>query len=120
MGLDGWTNKFLETAVALKAMSTSTLEKKFDAFRRWGLSDQEIHPSCMLVSVDNIMDMMDFLVNKVGYSSTLVAKQSSIFARSLEKRIVPRALFVRELLSRGLADSVRFSMVFDSSEKDFP
>ncbi|KAE8669633.1 hypothetical protein F3Y22_tig00112226pilonHSYRG00035 [Hibiscus syriacus] len=95
----------------------------FDAFRRWGLSDQEIreafrrYPSCMLVSEDKFTATMDFLVNKMGYSSTQVAKQYSIFARSLEKRIVPRALFFQELLSRGLVDSVKFSMVFDSSEK---
>ncbi|GMJ09949.1 hypothetical protein like AT5G07900 [Hibiscus trionum] len=125
MGFDSSTKKFLDVALALKAMTKSTLEKKFDVFRRWGLSDQEIHeafqrhPSCMMVSEDKIMAIMDFLVNKMGYSSTLIAKQSSIFSRSLEKRIVPRALFAQELLSRGLVNNLRLSTLFDTSEKEF-
>ncbi|MBA0849975.1 hypothetical protein Goshw_023592 [Gossypium schwendimanii] len=107
MGFDSSTKKFIDAVIALSSMSKSTLEKKFDVYRRWGWSDQEIHeafqryPMCMAVSEDKIMAVMDFLVNKMGYSSTLVAKQSSILRQSLEKRIVPRALFARELLSQG-------------------
>ncbi|XP_022760918.1 transcription termination factor MTERF15, mitochondrial-like [Durio zibethinus] len=103
MGIDSSRLKFVEAAIALRSMSKSTLEKKFDVYRRWGWSDQEIfeafqkYPSCMKVSEVKIMAIMDFLVNKMGFNSTLVAKQSSILSRSLEKRIVPRALFVQEL-----------------------
>ncbi|MBA0791755.1 hypothetical protein Gohar_016318 [Gossypium harknessii] len=74
---------------------------------------------CMAISEDKIMAVMDFLVNKMGYSSTLVAKQSSILRQSLEKRIVPRALFARELLSQGLVTDFKLSVLFHTSEKVF-
>ncbi|MBA0758887.1 hypothetical protein Gotri_021847 [Gossypium trilobum] len=117
--------KFIDVVIALSSMSKSTLEKKFDVYRRWGWSDQEIHeafqryPMCMAISEDKIMAVMDFLVNKMGYSSTLVAKQSSILRQSLEKRIVPRALFARELLSQGLVTDFKLSVLFHTSEKVF-
>ncbi|MBA0876271.1 hypothetical protein Goshw_006539, partial [Gossypium schwendimanii] len=106
MGINSSTKKFLVAVLALRSMSKSTLEKKFDVYRRWGWSDQEIreafqrYPPCIAVSEDKIMAIMDFLVNKMGYNSTLIAKQSSVLSRSL-RVIVPRALFAQELLSQG-------------------
>ncbi|MBA0733435.1 hypothetical protein Gogos_017456 [Gossypium gossypioides] len=125
MGIDTSRKKFLDVVFAMKSMTKSTLEKKIDVYKRWGWSDQEIHeafrryPLCMTVSEDKIMAIMDFLVNKMGYSSTLVAKQSSVLSRSLEKRIVPRALFARELSSKGLVNDFKLSVLFDTSEKTF-
>ncbi|XP_052485370.1 uncharacterized protein LOC128040534 isoform X1 [Gossypium raimondii] len=84
MGFDSLTKKFVHVVIALSSMSKSTLEKKFDVYRRWGWSDQEIreafqrYPSCITASEDKIMAIMDFLVNKMGYRSNLVAKQPSI------------------------------------------
>ncbi|PPE02321.1 hypothetical protein GOBAR_DD00655 [Gossypium barbadense] len=125
MGIDTSRKKFLDVVFAMKSMTKSTLEKKIDVYKRWGWSDQEIHeafrryPLCMTVSEDKIMAIMDFLVNKMGYSSTLVAKQSSVLSRSLEKRIVPRALFAQELSSKGLVNDFKLSVLFDTSEKTF-
>ncbi|XVE82096.1 hypothetical protein DITRI_Ditri15bG0119600 [Diplodiscus trichospermus] len=125
MGIDSSKMKFLVAIVALRSMSKSTLEKKFDIYRRWGWSDQEIceafrkYPRCLTVSEDKIMAVMDFLVNKMGFDSTLVAKKSSVLLQSLEKRIVPRALFALELLSRGLVNDFTLSVLFDTSEEVF-
>ncbi|KAK8368263.1 hypothetical protein V6Z11_A01G029700 [Gossypium hirsutum] len=125
MGFDSSTKMFLSVVIALKSMTKSTLEKKFDVYRRWGWSDQEIHeafrrhPLCMTVSEDKVMAIMDFLVNKMGYSSTLIAKQPSILRQSFRKNIVPRALFARELLSQGLINDLKLSVLFDTSEKVF-
>ncbi|MFQ6666307.1 hypothetical protein Gotur_032706, partial [Gossypium turneri] len=124
MGIDSSTKKFLVAVLALRSMSKSTLEKKFDVYRRWGWSDQEIreafqrYPPCIAVSEDKIMAIMDFLVNKMGYNSTLIAKQSSVLSRSL-RIIVPRALFAQELLSQGLVNDLKLSVLFDTSEKVF-
>ncbi|MBA0641129.1 hypothetical protein Goklo_025711 [Gossypium klotzschianum] len=125
MGFDSLTKKFVHVVIALSSMSKSTLEKKFDVYRRWGWSDQEIreafqrYPSCITASEDKIMAIMDFLVNKMGYRSNLVAKQPSILSQSFEKRIVPRALFARELLSLGLVGNLTLSVLFDTLEKVF-
>ncbi|MFQ6666308.1 hypothetical protein Gotur_032706 [Gossypium turneri] len=123
MGIDSSTKKFLVAVLALRSMSKSTLEKKFDVYRRWGWSDQEIreafqrYPPCIAVSEDKIMAIMDFLVNKMGYNSTLIAKQSSVLSRSL-RIIVPRALFAQELLSQGLlAPALSFSSLIFRRKK---
>ncbi|TYI95847.1 hypothetical protein E1A91_D01G027600v1 [Gossypium mustelinum] len=107
MGFDSLTKKFVHVVIALSSMSKSTLEKKFDVYRRWGWSDQEIreafqrYPSCITASEDKIMAIMDFL------------------SQSFEKRIVPRALFARELLSLGLVGNLTLSVLFDTLEKVF-
>lgn len=125
MGIPSSKMKFLEVVFALRSMSKSTLENKFVVYRGWGWSDQEIleafqkYPACMTVSEEKIMAIMDFLVNKMGYSSALIAKQPSILHGSLEKRIVPRALFAQELLSRGLITDFTLSALFDTSEDVF-
>ncbi|XP_016724266.1 transcription termination factor MTERF15, mitochondrial isoform X2 [Gossypium hirsutum] len=125
MGIDSSRKKFLVAVYAFRSMSKSTLEKKIDVYRRWGWSDQAIneafrrYPMCMTVSEDKIMSTMDFLVNKMGYSLTRIAKQPSFLTRSLEKRIMPRALFARELISQGLVNEFKLSVLFDASEKVF-
>nr|KJB12618.1 hypothetical protein B456_002G027400 [Gossypium raimondii] len=111
MGIDSSRKKFLVAVYAFRSMRKSTLEKKIDVYRRWGWSDQAIneafrrYPMCMTVSEDKIMSTMDFLVNKMGYSLTRIAKQPSFLTRSLEKRIMPRALFARELISQVEAEA---------------
>ncbi|XVF62624.1 hypothetical protein PTKIN_Ptkin09bG0023300 [Pterospermum kingtungense] len=125
MGIPSDRKKFLEAIFALRSMSKSTLENKFAVYRRWAWSDQEIleafrkYPTCMTVSEEKIMAIMNFLVNKMGYSTTLVAKQPSILHRSLKRRIVPRALFAQELLSQGLITDIKLSVLFDTTEEVF-
>ncbi|TYI95845.1 hypothetical protein E1A91_D01G027400v1 [Gossypium mustelinum] len=125
MGIGSSRMKFLVAVQAFRSMSKSTLEKKIDVYRRWGWSDQEIneafgrYPLCMTVSEEKTMAIMDFLVNKMGYSSTLIAKEPCLVTRSLEKRIIPRAVFARELISQGLVNEFKLSTLFETSEKVF-
>ncbi|XP_022760524.1 transcription termination factor MTERF5, chloroplastic-like [Durio zibethinus] len=125
MGFDSSRMKFVEAVFAWISMSKSTLENKFDVYRRWGWSDQEIleafqkHPLFIRVSKVKIMAIMDFLVNKMGFNSILVAKQPGILCRSFERIIVPRALIAHELLSQGLINDIKLSVLFQTTEKVF-
>ncbi|XP_021290811.1 transcription termination factor MTERF15, mitochondrial-like [Herrania umbratica] len=47
----------------------------------------------LLVSEDKFMVTIDFLVNKMGFQSLLIAKHPRILMMSLDKKIVPRGLF---------------------------
>ncbi|XWS14048.1 hypothetical protein CRYUN_Cryun36dG0090300 [Craigia yunnanensis] len=73
----------------------------------------------MNISEEKIVAIMDFLVNKMGFQSLLIANQPSVLTRSFEKRIVPRGLFAQDLLSKGLIKNFILSSVFDASEKVF-
>ncbi|XVE65640.1 hypothetical protein DITRI_Ditri08aG0016400 [Diplodiscus trichospermus] len=117
--------KFILAVIMFRKVSKPAMERKFDVYKEWGWSEQEIweafrkHPGTLEASKEKIAAIMDFLVNKMGFKSLVIAKHPTIFGRSLEKRIVPRGLFARELLSKGLIKNFGFSALFDTSEKQF-
>ncbi|KAM5551622.1 hypothetical protein ABKV19_026459 [Rosa sericea] len=45
---------------------------------------------------------MDFLVNKMGWPSVIIAKYPIVFYYSLQKRIIPRCSVLKVLFSKGL------------------
>jgi mTERF domain-containing protein len=63
---------------------------------RWGWSEDDVlsafrkFPQCMIMSEKKIMQVMDCLVNKMGWPSGMVAKNPVVMGFSLEKRIIPR------------------------------
>ncbi|XVF62623.1 hypothetical protein PTKIN_Ptkin09bG0023200 [Pterospermum kingtungense] len=124
MGFNPLLIKFLQAVIILKKVTKPALDKKFDVYKKWGWSEPEIweafrrYPSVMESSAEKIMTIMDFLVNEMGFESSFIAKHPSLFARSFEKRILPRGLFAQDLLSKGLIKNFEFSL-FHSSEKVF-
>ncbi|XP_021802541.1 transcription termination factor MTERF15, mitochondrial-like [Prunus avium] len=78
--------------------------------RSWGWSDNDVvsafrkNPQCMTLSEKKIMEVMDFLVNKMGYPSGVIAAYPLVLCFSLEKRIIPRCSVVKVLLLKGLID----------------
>ncbi|KAK9912761.1 hypothetical protein M0R45_036605 [Rubus argutus] len=105
----------------------SILNRSRQVYRmRWGWSEDDIlsafrrRPQCMVVSVKRIMQVMDFLVNKMGWPSEMIAKHPVIWCYSLEKRIIPRCSVVKVLLLKGLIkENFSFSSVLSSVEKQF-
>ncbi|KAK6916290.1 Transcription termination factor, mitochondrial/chloroplastic [Dillenia turbinata] len=97
------------------AVSARSLERRrflwdrcFKIYRRWGWSEDKIfsafrkHPSCMLLSEKKISMTMDFLVNKMGLHSQMVATYPMILLYNLEKRIIPRCSVIQVLLANRL------------------
>ncbi|XWS08622.1 hypothetical protein CRYUN_Cryun40dG0017500 [Craigia yunnanensis] len=125
MGFNPLWLKFLLAVIIFKKVSKPAMERKLDVYKKWGWSEPEIweafrrYPSVMETSEEKIVAIMDFLVNKMGFQSLLIANQPSVIARSFEKRIVPRGLFAQDLLSKGLIKNFGLSALFDTSEKRF-
>uniref|UniRef100_A0A7N2LUR8 Mitochondrial transcription termination factor family protein n=1 Tax=Quercus lobata TaxID=97700 RepID=A0A7N2LUR8_QUELO len=101
--------EFMNQAVlAIRGMNKSTWERKVNAYKRWGLSEDEIlvafakNPCCFRASEDKIMMVMDFLINKMGLEASLIVKRPTLISLSLEKRLIPRALAIQFLRSKGL------------------
>ncbi|XP_059654573.1 transcription termination factor MTERF2, chloroplastic-like [Cornus florida] len=111
---------------ALRAMTKSTWEKKVEVYKKWGLSEDQIlvafgkQPWFMIVSVEKIMGIMDFFVNKMGWESSIVVRYPGLILLSLERRIIPRCLVYQILLSKGLLQN-KFSLygMLSSSESQF-
>ncbi|XP_026412050.1 transcription termination factor MTERF8, chloroplastic-like isoform X1 [Papaver somniferum] len=127
MGFDPKKYAFLIAIHVTSAMSKSTWEKKLNAYRKWGWSEEQIenafkiYPICMRHSEKKILGTMDYLVNHMGISSSLIARCPMNLSYSLEKRIIPRFSVYRSLLSKGLInkDEIRISSLLAMSEESF-
>ncbi|KAF2300283.1 hypothetical protein GH714_011410 [Hevea brasiliensis] len=115
--------------VCLKAFNFAegkTWEHKIEAYRRWGLSEEEISsifresPLSMGLSEKKIMCNMHFLVCKMGWQPAVVARVPIVLCYGLETRIMPRCSVVRVLLLNGLIKAdIPISSVLTSCEKCF-
>ncbi|KAL5708813.1 hypothetical protein ACHQM5_019570 [Ranunculus cassubicifolius] len=92
----------------LSSMCISSLEAKFDVYRSWGWSEDELGsafrkaPYCIKLSKENIMSKMNYFVNKMSYAPSYIAEQPSVLSYSLEKRIIPRCFVMQVLIAKGL------------------
>jgi mTERF domain-containing protein len=126
MGLDRSKTYFGDALVAKRGLSKSKWDEKIDTYKKWGWSWETIleairtQPKCMLVSIDKINKVMRFWVYDLGWDSSYLAKGPGMFSYSLEKRIIPRAMVVFCLQTKGLrSDSTNLLSPFFVSEKLF-
>ncbi|KAE8650380.1 hypothetical protein Csa_011324 [Cucumis sativus] len=126
MGFNPQQMQFVVAVFCLRAMTKSTLDKKVEVYRKWGLSEEEIrlafkkNPWCMMISEDKINGAMDYFVNKIGCQSSYVARRPGLTLYSLKKRLLPRGYIYQVLLSKGLIKKHEYlSSLFNSSENRF-
>ncbi|XP_039060529.1 transcription termination factor MTERF6, chloroplastic/mitochondrial-like [Hibiscus syriacus] len=116
---------FVVALDVLGSISKSTWERKFDVYRKCGWSEKEIleafkgYPLLMAFSEDKIKSVMDFLVNAMGFQALLIAKRPNLLGMSMEKRIVPRGFFLKDLMSKGLLEKKLGLKMFLISEEFF-
>ncbi|CAL2224608.1 unnamed protein product [Prunus armeniaca] len=112
MGFDVKKSTFVLALRALCGESNKSIwNRSREIYKRsWGWSDNDVlsafrkNPQCMTMSEKKIMEVMDFFVNKMGYSSGVIATYPLVLCFSLEKRIIPRCSVVKVLLLKGLID----------------
>ncbi|KAF2300287.1 hypothetical protein GH714_011430 [Hevea brasiliensis] len=126
IGFDPSKLQFVRALQVLLGIKQKTWEDKIEAFRRWGLSEEEIltifrkNPLCMGLSEKNITCSMNFLVCKMGWQPAAVARVPVVLCYGLETRIMPRCLVIRVLVLKGLIKAdVPLSTMLIPSEKNF-
>ncbi|KAI3782461.1 hypothetical protein L2E82_12508 [Cichorium intybus] len=108
MGFDPLKSSFMLAVHAVRSMSKSTWDKKMETYEKWGWSKTQIlqafrtDPWCMMKSEEKIDKVMDYLVNKMGFETSIIAKNSVLISLSMEKRIIPRCLVYQYCLDNGL------------------
>ncbi|PPD81510.1 hypothetical protein GOBAR_DD21543 [Gossypium barbadense] len=86
-----------EAVTVLNFMPKSSWDRKLDVYKKWG-----------------------GLKKREWDSTSVIARRPRVLTQSLEKRIVPRGLFVRDLLSKGLVKKeLSVQALFEASEKSF-
>ncbi|XP_022765523.1 uncharacterized protein LOC111310377 isoform X2 [Durio zibethinus] len=115
---------FLVALQALIQMSKPTWQRKFNAFKQWGWSDEDIisafekYPRCMILSERNVTATMNIYINTMGWKSSDIVNSPVLLSYSLERRIIPRCSVLQALSSKGLIEkSSVYSMVY--TEKEF-
>jgi mTERF domain-containing protein len=108
MGFDPFKSKFVQAIRMLIGMKKANWENKLEVRGRWGWSKDETllafkkRPLIMITSKSKITKVMDYLINKMGYPSSDIARNPLIVCSSLEERIIPRCSVVQILLLKGL------------------
>lgn len=108
LGFDPLKLSFTVAIMAKRVVPKSLWDAKVDVFKRWGWSEDDVvaafknQPSIMLRSVDKLNAVMAFWVGRLGWHHSWLIAAPTLFAYSLEKRVIPRALVVQYLLSKGL------------------
>ncbi|KAL7586931.1 hypothetical protein Lser_V15G38526 [Lactuca serriola] len=114
MGFDPLKTAFVLGIHTLMSMSKSTREKKMEIYEKWGWSKAQIlvafrsSPVCLMMSEEKIDKVMEFLVSKMGFETSLIAKNSVLVSLSMEKRIIPRCLVYQYCLDNGLMNDKNY------------
>ncbi|KAK7348229.1 hypothetical protein VNO80_22779 [Phaseolus coccineus] len=108
LGFDPLKLSFALALLAKRAVSKPLWDAKVEALKKWGWSEDDIfvafknQPNLMLRSKEKLNAVMEFWVGRLGWDHSTLIASPTLFSYSLEKRVVPRALVVQYLLSKGL------------------
>ncbi|XP_021824003.1 transcription termination factor MTERF15, mitochondrial-like [Prunus avium] len=114
---------------ALRALCGQTklvLNRSREVLKTWGWSEDDLlstfrkNPWCMIISEKKLMQTMDLLVNKMGWSSGMIAKYPVALGLSLERRLIPRCSVAKVLLLKGLInENLNLGSLVKPAEKQF-
>ncbi|KAF6161499.1 hypothetical protein GIB67_009378 [Kingdonia uniflora] len=108
LGFNPKSGKFICAVRVMTNLSESNWEQKMEAYKSFGLSDEEflsafkLNPLFMESSEKKIRELMDFFVRKLEWKPSVVSKYPKILICSLEKNIIPRCSVLQILMSKGL------------------
>ncbi|KAG6683944.1 hypothetical protein I3842_12G038700 [Carya illinoinensis] len=126
LGFDPNCLNFVDAIMSMSQNSKTLWEQKVEAFRSFGLSDDQIcsafkrGPLCMTASMKKIKKMMGFFVNKLKMNPSMISKNPNLVRLSLEKRIIPRCSVLQLLMLKGLIkEDTSIVYTLQMSEKKF-
>ncbi|KAK7363598.1 hypothetical protein VNO77_05746 [Canavalia gladiata] len=126
LGFQPSTLTFCIALLAKKSVNKTKWDEKVETFKRWGWSQEHVlqafkrQPYCMLASTDKINAVMNFWVNQLDWNALDLVKAPGLFLFSLHKRIIPRALVLQFLVSKGLRKKgAGITTPFSMPEKSF-
>ncbi|KAL3508068.1 hypothetical protein ACH5RR_033450 [Cinchona calisaya] len=126
MGLNPQDGCFARCLWRMASMDRRIWREKMAVYERWGCSEHEVleafmkHASFMAISTGKIMDVMDFLVLKMGHDPSVILRAPFIVTLSVKKNIVPRCAVYEVILNKGLMKkNVSLSTLLACPEKIF-
>ncbi|XP_074347557.1 transcription termination factor MTERF8, chloroplastic-like [Apium graveolens] len=108
MGFEPVKSHFLRAFTVVIGLSKETRERKWDMYRKWGWTDDEIlsafrkQPGVLVASEEKVEHLFEFLIKKMGWSASEVWSCPIVIMHSFENWTMPRCFVVQFLLSKGL------------------
>ncbi|WCJ18238.1 Mitochondrial transcription termination factor family protein [Euphorbia peplus] len=108
MGSQRHSNMFLQAVRAMSCMSRQNWELKLQVFRDLGFSEQDVladfrkHPLAFTVSERKIKDVIQLSLSFEDSDISEIVTNSQLLTFSVEKRLRPRVLVLKALLSKNL------------------
>nr|XP_009381810.1 PREDICTED: transcription termination factor MTERF2, chloroplastic-like [Musa acuminata subsp. malaccensis] len=126
LGMPRQSRMFVWTLDVLQMLRKERFEAKFELMRSFGWSESEFSsavrkaPTFLRMSLDMMRRKMEFFINAVGYTPSLIASQPTILLYSLQKRVIPRFHVTEMLKSKGLwTGQCKFAWILIMSETKF-
>ncbi|QCE01204.1 nucleolar protein 12 [Vigna unguiculata] len=126
LGFDPLKVTFAVALVAKRTVSKPLWDAKVAVLKKWGWSEDEVlvafrkQPTMMLCSLEKLDAVAGLWAGRLGWDRSALIAYPSLFLYSLEKRLVPRALVLQHLLSRGLVKKdANFVTPFCRSDEGF-
>ncbi|CAL2237584.1 unnamed protein product [Prunus armeniaca] len=126
MGFNLEKSTSVNALCALCGKNKLVLNRSREVLKTWGWSEDDFpsafrkYPHCMVVSEKKLMQIMDLLVNKMGWSSGMIAKYPVALGVSLERRLIPRCSVVKVLLFKGfINENLNLGSLLKPTEKQF-
>ncbi|XP_016649650.1 PREDICTED: uncharacterized protein LOC103330865 [Prunus mume] len=124
MGFNLEKSTSVNALCALCGKNKLVLNRSREVLKTWGWSEDDFlsafrkYPQCMVVSEKKLMQAMDLLVNKMGWSSGMIAKYPVAFGLSFERRLIPRCSVIKVLLLKGFINE-NLNLSRERTEKQF-
>ncbi|KAM7257247.1 hypothetical protein ACFE04_012988 [Oxalis oulophora] len=116
---------FVIAIASVAAISSSTWEKKFVKYERWGWSKEDFltafqkHPQFMMVSESKSDAVMNFMINEIGCEPSFIAQHPMFLSFSLQRRTIPRCSVIKVLSAKGLVKLTCLSTMLNISDDLF-
>lgn len=110
LGFDPGKSHFLAAVNAIIGLSKETRERKWDLYKKWGWTDDEIllafrkQPGVLVASEAKVERVFSFLIKKMGWDTSHVSSCPIVIMHSLENWTMPRCFVVQFLLSNGVLE----------------
>ncbi|XVF82578.1 hypothetical protein PTKIN_Ptkin16aG0061100 [Pterospermum kingtungense] len=126
IGFEPKEPKFVHALRVICSMSKFNWEKKVEAFRSLGWSEEEVLntfrkcPLCLAISEKKLRYLMDFYVNTMKLDSKIIIGYPKMLLFSLDKRISRRYKILKVLQSKKLInEDKKILWVLNLSERKF-
>ncbi|CAI0421201.1 unnamed protein product [Linum tenue] len=125
LGFEPKSRMFMHALRSALSMSDATMKKKIEVMKSMGWTEEEIlsafrrDPLCLSCSEEKIRNAMDFYVNTMKLTPSVVIKYPKFIMHSIEKRMRPRYNVLQILVSKKLISGTNLCWQLTITENKF-